>query len=81
MYIFIFNNSNSSDCTDSCCLNNCIVCKKDMEDKSGILSTSVTKNQYKLGGRELNCNDGGFMLHLLLVLPNTVVKLSIWGNV
>ena len=55
----LFNNSNPSDCTDACSLKNCFVCKNNIEDKSGILSSCTTKRNYKLGGRELNCEDGG----------------------
>ena len=39
-------------------MKNCIVCSNDLEDKSGILSSSVTQNQFKLG-KKLNCNNGG----------------------
>ena len=55
----LFNNSNPSTCSNSCQLKNCIICSNELEDKSGILSSSVTKNQYRLRGRELNCNNGG----------------------
>ena len=55
----LFNNANASQSDVQCCLKNCIVCKNGLEDKSGVVFSTTTKRDYKLGGRELNCNDGG----------------------
>ena len=55
----LFNNANPSQNVISCSLENCVVCKNDIEDKSGVVFSSTTKRDYKLGGRELTCNDGG----------------------
>ena len=49
----LFNNSNPAACLDSCRLKNCVICSNELEDKSGILSSSVTKNQYRLGGEKI----------------------------
>ena len=46
----LFNNSNPTDIVDMCCLKKCLVCKNKIEDKSGILYSSTTKCNYKLGG-------------------------------
>ena len=55
----LFNNSNTSGLVEPCCLKNCVVCKNCLLDKTGVVFSSTTKRDYKLGGRELTCNDGG----------------------
>ena len=77
----LFNNANASQSDVQCCLKNCIVCKNGLEDKSGVVFSTTTKRDYKLGGRELNCNDGGFMLLLLIAMHSTQGKLLTLGNV
>ena len=54
----LFNNNNKSSTIQDCSTNNCVVCSNDLQDKSGVLKSSVTGMEYKVNSN-LTCNEGG----------------------
>ena len=54
----LFNNNNKSSSNQDCTKNNCVVCTNDLQNKSGVLKSSLTGTEYKVN-TELTCNEGG----------------------
>ena len=54
----LFNNNNKSSVVQECNLNNCMVCPIGIQNKSGLIKSSVTNKEYKVE-KYLSCNEGG----------------------
>ena len=54
----LFNNSNKIDNVSDCNLRGCIVCKNDIQNLSGVVTSTVTKSNF-LVKNELDCSQGG----------------------
>ena len=52
----LFNNNNKLIVIQDCMMNNCVVCPNGLQNKSGILKSSVTGIEYKVNS-SLTCND------------------------
>ena len=55
---YLFNNNNKSSIVEECCVQNCVVCPNNVENKSGVVKSVLKGNEYKVE-RGLTCNDGG----------------------
>ena len=54
----LFNNNNKSSIIQECRTNNCVVCVNDLQNKSGLLRSTVTGTEYRINNN-LTCNEGG----------------------
>ena len=56
----LFNNNNNSSIKE-CSTDNCVVCINNLQNKSGVVKSSVTGTEYKTS-KNLTCNDGGIYI-------------------
>ena len=56
----LFNNNNNSS-IEECSTDNCVVCVNNLQNKSGVVKSSVTGTEYKIS-KNLTCNNGGIYI-------------------
>ena len=75
----LFNNNNKSSIVQQCNMNNCVVCPIGIQNKSGVVKSSVTNIEYKVD-KDLTCNEGGIYIVSAICSGQYTGKTIHFGN-
>jgi len=76
---YLFNNNNKSSMVEECCVQNCVVCPRNVENKSGVVKSVLKENEYKVE-RGLTCNQGGIYVLQGACTSQYTGKTVLFGN-